>query len=155
MSRNLSSRHASFSEPGIATMPPRAPRLSRPQLAAQAVITEIREQKAAVQIDGVVMLYTAMRPSEQKIAERAIRNQSYGRRRTPSGMTVYTVHKPEPEAPVLTRRPADQPKPKLSKRQRALAEIEMLKQFAEVVAAKQPTAKQGRPSRHERQAKAQ
>lgn len=134
MSRNLSDRNTHFNEPGIATMPVRAPRPDR----ATLVMDAIRAQKSAVEIDGVVALYSAMRPSEQKIAKNAIRAGHYQKRQQPNGMTIYVI---QPQATQAQPQAADQPKQKLSKRQRELAEKEMLKQLAAVVAAAKPAAK--------------
>jgi len=139
MSRNLSSRHNSFSQPGIASGQPAVqPRPSRSQL----VLDAIRAQRAAVEIDGCVALYTALRPSEQKIAERAIAGNHYNMRQQPSGMTVYVVQpQAAPAQPAAPTQPADQPKPKLSKQQRDAAEKKLIKQMAEIAAAAKPAAK--------------
>jgi hypothetical protein len=135
MSRNLSSRHNSFSQPGIAAgQPVVQPRPSR----ASLVLDAIRAQRAAVKIDGCVALYSALRPSEQKIVERAIASNHYDVRKQPSGMALYVIKQP---APAPAQPAADQPKPKLSKQQRAAAEKELIKQMAEIAAAAKPAAK--------------
>lgn len=85
MSHNLSDRHYHFA--GAATQPPAAPRRSRAAVALQAIQT----QEAAVEFDGITAMYTALRPSERRLAERAIAAHQYKQRRLPSGMTCYVL----------------------------------------------------------------
>lgn len=85
MSHNLSDRYYHFA--CAATQPPAAPRRSRTQVALQAIQT----QQAAVEFDGITAIYTAMRPSERRLAERAITAHQYKQRRLASGMTCYVV----------------------------------------------------------------
>jgi len=44
-----------------------------------------------VEFDGITAMYTALRPSERRLAERAIAAHQYKQRRLPSGMTCYVL----------------------------------------------------------------
>ena len=143
MSRNLSSRNTHFAQPGNATAQPApASRQSR----AQLIVAAIQAQQAAVEIDGAVTLYSAMRPSERRIAQQAIINNRYGQRQQASGMMIYVIPAAAPAQPAT-----DQPKLKLSKQQRAAAEKKLVADLAtlttDMPAAVKPAK---RRNRHER-----
>ena len=129
MSRNLSSRNNHFTEPVL-----------------PGPVVAFRAQTPGVEFNGVVALCSAMSPSEKRIAEQALTERRYGQRTLNSGMTVYVL-RPATAAP----RPqtADQPKPKLSKQQRAAAEKKLVADLA-ALAAEQTAKPAKRRTRHER-----
>ncbi len=142
MSRQLASRHSSFAQPGCATQPVVPPRRSRASLTIEA----IRSQEAAVKLaDGAIALYTAMRPSERRLTETAIKDSQYTVSRLSSGMPVYVVQPPAAQ-PQAAQSPAIEVKPKLSKQQRAAAEKKLL---AEAAAAKQSAKPKRARNRHD------
>ena len=104
MSKQLADRNYHFAKPGSANQPSAAPRSSRAQLALQSV----QSQKAAVEIDGVVALYSALRPSERRSAERAITQRAYDQRQMANGMTCYVIQNQRPAtAPGHPHNPQD------------------------------------------------
>ena len=116
MSRQLASRNNHFTPPSL-----------------PGPVVAFREQRAGVEFDGVVALSSAMSPSEKRIAEQALTDRRYGQRTLSTGMTVYVL-KPVSAAPSPAQPAADQPKPKLSKQQRAAAEKKLVADLAALVA---------------------
>ncbi len=132
MSRQLASRNNHFTTPAL-----------------PGPVVAFREQRAGVEFDGVVALSSAMSPSEKRIAEQALTDRRYGQRTLSTGMTVYVL-KPVSAAPSPALPTADQPKPKLSKQQRAAAEKKLVADLAALTAS-MPAAKPAkRRNRHER-----
>ena len=117
MSKQLASRNNHFTTPAL-----------------PGPVVAFRAQTAGVEFDGVVALSSAMSPSEKRIAEQALTDRRYGQRTLPGGMTVYVLNSAAPAQPA-----ADQPKPKLSKQQRAAAEKKLVADLA-ALAANMPAA---------------
>ena len=115
MSRNLSSRNNHFTEPVL-----------------PGPVVAFRAQRAGVEFNGVVALCSGMSPREKRIAEQALTDRRYGQRTLSTGMTVYVL-KPVSAAPSPAQPAADQPKPKLSKQQRAAAEKKLVADLAALV----------------------
>ena len=116
MSRQLASRNNHFTTPAL-----------------PGPVVAFRAQTAGVEFNGVVALCSAMSPSEKRIAEQALTQRRYGQRTLSTGMTVYVL-KPVSAAPSPAQPAADQPKPKLSKQQRAAAEKKLVADLAALVA---------------------
>ena len=116
MSRNLSSRNNHFTEPVL-----------------PGPVVAFRAQRAGVEFNGVVALCSGMSPREKRIAEQALTDRRYGQRTLSTGMTVYVL-KPVSAAPSPAQPAADQPKPKLSKQQRAAAEKKLVADLAALAA---------------------
>lgn len=112
MSRNLSSRNNHFTEPVL-----------------PGPVVAFRAQRAGVEFNGVVALCSGMSPRERAIVEKALTDRRYGQRTLPSGMTVYVIPAAAPAQPT-----ADQPKPNLSKQQRAAAEKKLVADLSALVA---------------------
>ena len=112
MSRNLSSRNNHFTEPVL-----------------PGPVVAFRAQRAGVEFNGVVALCSGMSPHERAIVEKALTDRRYGQRQQEkSGMTIYIIPAAAPAQPA-----ADQPKPKLSKQQRAAAEKKLVADLAALV----------------------
>ena len=131
MSRQLASRNNHFTTPAL-----------------PGPVVAFRAQTAGVEFNGVVALSSAMSPSEKRIAEQALTDRRYGQRTLPGGMTVYVL-RPVSAAPSPALPTADQPKPKLSKQQRAAAEKKLVADLA-ALAAQQTAKPAKRRNRHER-----
>lgn len=105
MSKQLASRNTHFAA----------------QIALPGPIVAMREQRAGVEINGVVALYSGMSPHERTLAEKAITDRRYGQRTLPSGKVVYVITPPAPESA---------PQPKYSKAQHAVEQAQMIAALA-------------------------
>lgn len=84
-------------------------------------IVAMREQRAGIELNGVVALYSGMSPHERTIAEKAITDRRYGQRTLPSGKVVYVITPPALKSA---------PQPKYSKAQHAVAQAQMIAALA-------------------------